>query len=122
MFSCWATQCSLRRSQAGTAFPSASLLQYWARQVEAAQAPNPLSTRDGRLLRPVPAERRLGPTQLQGHLEEALFALQDEVRRRLFRWNASGLLTQSMAVAYPAERHDRCCMHLAGLKPLWMTP
>lgn len=90
--------------------------------MEAAQAPNPLSTRDGRLLRPVPAERRLGPTQLQGHLEEALFALQDEVRLWLCRWNAGGLLTQSMAVACPGGPHDTCCLHLAGRKPLWMTP
>ena len=57
---------------------SRALLQYWARQVEEAQAPNPLSSRDGRLIKPVPPELRLAPGELVGHLEEALYPLQDE--------------------------------------------
>lgn len=55
-------------------------VQYWARLVEEAQAPNPLSSRDGRLLKIVPPERRLAPEQLQAHLEAALKELQGEGR------------------------------------------
>ena len=57
------------------------LLQYWARHVEEAQAPNPLSSRDGRLIKPVPPELRLAAAELVGHLEEALHPLQDEARQ-----------------------------------------
>lgn len=40
-------------------------LQYWALLVEEAQAPNPFSSRDGRLLKLIPPERRLSPEALQ---------------------------------------------------------
>lgn len=60
-------------------FTPRSTLQYWAAHVEAAQAPHPLSSRDGRLIRPVPHEGRLPPPELLEHLEEALYALADEV-------------------------------------------
>ena len=42
--------------------------QLWAVRIEAAQAPLLMSSRDGRLLRPVPLEARLAP----GALREAL--------------------------------------------------
>ena len=42
--------------------------QLWAVRIEAAQAPLLMSSRDGRLLRPVPVEARLAP----GALREAL--------------------------------------------------
>lgn len=42
--------------------------QLWAVRIEAAQAPLLMSSRDGRLLRPVPVEARLAP----GVLREAL--------------------------------------------------
>ena len=49
--------------------------------MEEAQAPNPLlSARDGRLIKPVPRSQRLEPADLQAHLQEALYPLQDEVR------------------------------------------
>ena len=56
--------------------------QYWAAHVEAAQAPHPLSARDGRLIKPVPSAERLAPEDLQAHLEAALYPLQDEVGLR----------------------------------------
>lgn len=40
--------------------------------MEDAQRPIPLSSRDGRLLRPVPAQRRLAREKLARHLEAAL--------------------------------------------------
>ena len=55
--------------------------QYWAAHVEAAQAPHPLSARDGRLIKPVPHSERLPPPELLAHLEAALHPLQDEVGR-----------------------------------------
>ncbi|KAL4428216.1 hypothetical protein ABPG75_002305 [Micractinium tetrahymenae] len=81
------------------------LAKYWARHVEAAQAPNPLSSRDGRLLRPVPAEHRLAPAELQGHLEEALYALQDEAR---------DLLCDAWAQARRPGRADAAFMRAAA--------
>ncbi|PRW44407.1 UBA TS-N domain-containing [Chlorella sorokiniana] len=57
------------------------LAKYWAAHIEEAQAPNPLlSARDGRLIKPVPRSQRLEPADLQAHLQEALYPLQDEAR------------------------------------------
>jgi tetratricopeptide (TPR) repeat protein len=58
------------------------LAAYWAARVEEAQAPNPLSSRDGRLVKRVPSELALGPQDLRAHLQAALHPLQDEVGRR----------------------------------------
>eukprot|EP00887_Chlorella_sp_A99_P005594 scaffold1.g5594.t1 len=52
--------------------PPAWLARFWGGVVEAAQAPNPLSSRDGRLIKPVPPELRLPPQQLELRLEAAL--------------------------------------------------
>lgn len=59
--------------------PIAWLAKYWAGQIEAAQVPNPLSSRDGRLIKPVPPELRLAKPDLVAHLQAALYPLQDEV-------------------------------------------
>jgi len=45
--------------------------QLWAARVEAAQTPLLLSSRDGRLLRPVPPEARLAPAALHAALARA---------------------------------------------------
>ena len=62
-------------------------MQQWAGQVEDAQQPILLSARDGKLLRPVPSERRLPPEKLVKHLEAALqqqhSRLHTEARRLL---------------------------------------
>ncbi len=58
-------------------------VQYWGRLVEEAQAPHPLSSRDGRLIKTIPPERRLAPQELQCQLEGALAEeedLQEEAR------------------------------------------
>ena len=47
-------------------------MQYWADCITAAEAPNPLSSRDGRMLRPVPASDRLTQPTLSKKLQEAL--------------------------------------------------
>jgi len=46
-------------------------VQLWAARVEAAQTPLLLSSRDGRLLRPVPLEARLAPAALHAALARA---------------------------------------------------
>ena len=57
-----------------------SYVQYWSAHVEAAQAPHPLSARDGRLIKPVPHGESLPPPDLTAQLEAALYPLQDEAR------------------------------------------
>ena len=54
--------------------PPPWLARYWALAVQAAQAPHPLSRRDGLVMRLVPAERRLPPDQLVASLLGALEA------------------------------------------------
>lgn len=48
--------------------------QYWAHYIEQAQAPNGMSSRDGRLLKMLPREQRLHPDELKHHLQAALAA------------------------------------------------
>ena len=51
--------------------------------MEEAQAPHPLSSRDGRLIKTIPPERRLAPQELQCQLEGVLAEeedLQEEAR------------------------------------------
>ena len=47
-------------------------LQYWSACITKAQEPNPLSSRDGRLLKPVPRQWKLTTPQLTKHLEQAV--------------------------------------------------
>lgn len=47
------------------------VLQYWAKCIVTAEAPNPLSSRDGRLLKPVPKQDRLAQPELIQKLQEA---------------------------------------------------
>ena len=45
-------------------------MQYWVDSIEDAQQPILMSSRDGKLLKPVPASSRLLPTRLQSCLEQ----------------------------------------------------
>lgn len=40
------------------------LATFWSRAIEAAEQPNPLSSRDGKLLKPVPSPNNLSPSEL----------------------------------------------------------
>ena len=62
--------------------PARWLARYWGGRVEAAQAPNPLSARDGLLLRAVPRAARLDPGDLEAVLCAALEA-DDELAHEL---------------------------------------
>lgn len=57
---------------AAEGLPPRWLARYWAQVVGAAEAPAPLSSRDGRLLRLVPVESRLEPNALLSALGAAL--------------------------------------------------
>ncbi|GAB4818861.1 hypothetical protein N2152v2_005907 [Parachlorella kessleri] len=52
--------------------PCSWLAKYWSRLIKDAQAPNPLSSRDGLLLKTIPPERRLLAEELQHQLEGVL--------------------------------------------------
>ncbi|KAI3428659.1 hypothetical protein D9Q98_007482 [Chlorella vulgaris] len=92
--------------------PIAWLAKYWAGQIEAAQVPNPLSSRDGRLIKPVPPELRLAKPDLVAHLQAALYPLQDEAR---------DLLCEAWAQARRPGRADtaflRGAAYLAATNP-----
>lgn len=66
-------------------------LQYWSACITKAQAPNPLSSRDGRLLRPVPKAWKLPPSELTRKLQEAMQKLH-EVQAGLLcaAWGSTG--------------------------------
>ena len=62
----------IAQNQASTRKTHFFLPQYWAGLIEDAEAPNPLSSRDGKLLRLVPLEKRLTRIQLADNLEAVL--------------------------------------------------
>ncbi|PSC70912.1 Tetratricopeptide repeat [Micractinium conductrix] len=80
--------------------PESWLAKYWGGHVESAQAPHPLSSRDGRLIKPVPAEQRLAPPDLQAHLQAALYDLGDEARDLLCAAWARGRRPGKAEAAY----------------------
>ena len=71
--------------------PDMCCLQYWSACITKAQAPNPLSSRDGGLLRPVPKAWKLPPSELTQKLQEAMQKLH-EVQAGLLcaAWGSTG--------------------------------
>ena len=73
----------------------ATVLQYWAECIAKAQEPNPLSSRDGRSLKPVPKCWKLPQTVLARRLQEALPKVHSMQAGLLCSASLGGLIRQA---------------------------
>ena len=84
-----------------------NLLQHWARLIVRAEKPNPLSSRDGKLLRRVPLEGRLDLAEMARNLEAVLpFKLkQESIQLLLQAWSTGELCEVCIYVIHVSELH-----------------
>ena len=87
------------------------LLQHWAYLIAKAEAPNPLSSRDGKLLRRVPVEGRLDLAQTARNLEAVLpFRLkQESIQLLLQAWSTGELRSLHTCSTCPMNAGAKAC-------------
>ena len=98
-------------------------MQHWADSIEDAQQPILMSSRDGKLLKPVPAAARLSPARLLQCLQQACGKahVAREARRMLCEcWRMGGVPLACNTIAEWMTLHVR--LHAAVIAGLSSTP
>lgn len=100
------------------------LLQYWAACITKAQEPNPWSSRDGRVLKPVPSAWRLPQAVLTSKVKAVMLRLHSVQAGLLCTaWGSSGWPDQASlalmrGLAYAQAGNSKQALRVSQMQPL----